>query len=140
MGSWAFSPLYSGVTFGMMALVPLYPTGRYGINVLDSGTLLTAQGGAAITLSILSALALRRTGHRPPLYVGSTVIVIGMLLLAFNPLPGVPPYGRLAGSAFLVGAGTGIINPASRNAGLQLAPDQAQHLPLYGRCACSWAQ
>jgi Na+/melibiose symporter-like transporter len=34
----------------------------------------------------------------------------------------------LAGSAFLVGAGTGMINPASRNAGLQLAPEQASTL------------
>jgi EmrB/QacA subfamily drug resistance transporter len=120
--------LYSGVTFGMMALVPLYATDRYGISVLDSGTLLTAQGAAAITVSILSALALRRTGHRPPLYVGGTFIVIGMLLLALKPFAGVPPYGWLAGSAFLVGAGTGMINPASRNAGLQLAPNQASTL------------
>jgi len=34
----------------------------------------------------------------------------------------------LAGSAFLVGVGTGMINPASRNAGLQLAPGQAPTL------------
>ena len=120
--------LYSGVTFGMMALVPLYATDRYGITVLDSGTLLTAQGAAAITVSVLAALALRRTGHRPPLYVGSIFIVIGMLTLAFNPPAGVAPYEWLAVAAFLVGAGTGMINPASRNAGLQLALDQASTL------------
>lgn len=120
--------LYSGVTFGMVALVPLYATNRYGINALDSGTLLTAQGAAAITLSILAALALRRTGHRPPLYLGSAAIIIGMLLLALSPVAGIPPYGWLAGSAFLIGIGTGMINPASRNAGLQLAPGQASTL------------
>jgi EmrB/QacA subfamily drug resistance transporter len=120
--------LYSGVTFGMVTLVPLYATNRYGINALDSGTLLTAQGAAAITLSVLAALALRRTGHRPPLYVGSAVIIIAMLLLARSPIAGIPPYGWLAGSAFLVGIGTGMINPASRNAGLQLAPGQASTL------------
>jgi len=120
--------LYSGVTFGMVALIPLYATNRYGISALGSGTLLTAQGAAAITLSILAALALRRTGHRPPLYVGSAAIIIGMLLLALSPVAGIPPYGWLAGSAFLVGAGTGMINPASRNAGLQLAPGQASTL------------
>jgi EmrB/QacA subfamily drug resistance transporter len=120
--------LYSGVTFGMVALVPLYATNRYGFNVLDSGTLLSAQGAAAIALSILAALALRRTGHRPPLYVGSAVIVIGMLLLALSPPAGIPPYGWLTGAAFLVGVGSGMINPASRNAGLQLAPDQASTL------------
>jgi EmrB/QacA subfamily drug resistance transporter len=119
---------YSGVTFGMVALIPLYATNRYGINALNSGTLLMAQGGAAITLSILAALALRRTGHRLPLYVGSAVIIIGMLLLAVSPVAGIPPYGWLAGSAFLIGVGTGMINPASRNAGLQLAPKQAATL------------
>jgi MFS family permease len=120
--------LYSGVTFGMLALVPLYATNRYGIGTLDSATLLTAQGAAAITLSILSALALRRTGHRPPLYLGCVVIISGILLLATGPVAAIPPYGWLAGSAFLVGAGTGMINPASRNAGLQLAPEQASTL------------
>jgi MFS family permease len=120
--------LYSGVTFGMASLVPLYATNRYGITALGSGTLLTAQGAAAITLSILAALALRRTGHRRPLYVGSAVIITGMLLLGLSPVAGIPPYWWLAGSAFLVGVGTGMINPASRNAGLQLAPGQASTL------------
>jgi len=120
--------LYSGVTFGMVALVPLYATNRYGFDALDSGTLLSAQGVAAIAMSILGALALRRTGHRPPLYAGSAVIVIGMLLLALRPPGGIPPYGWLAGASFLVGVGSGMINPASRNAGLQLAPDQASTL------------
>jgi len=120
--------LYSGVTSGMVTLVPLYATNRYGINALNSGTLLTAQGAAAITLSILAALALRRTGHRLPLYVGGGGITIGMLLLALSPVAEIAPYGWLAGSAFLVGAGIGMINPASRNAGLQLAPGQASTL------------
>jgi MFS family permease len=49
-------------------------------------------------------------------------IASGMLLLAFRPSAAIPPYVWLTGSAFLVGAGAGAINPASRNAGLQLAP------------------
>ena len=59
--------LYGGVSSGVMALVPLYAASRYGINALDSGTLLIAQGVAAIILSVAAAFALRRTGHRPPL-------------------------------------------------------------------------
>jgi EmrB/QacA subfamily drug resistance transporter len=120
--------LFGGVTYGVVALIPLYATNRYGMNALDSGTLLIAQGVATIILSVLAALALRRTGHRPPLYVGAVVIVIGLLLLALSPVAGIPPYAWLAGSAFLVGAGAGVINPASRNAGLQLAPEQASTL------------
>jgi MFS family permease len=34
----------------------------------------------------------------------------------------------LAGAAFLVGAGNGAMNPASRNAGLQLAPEHSSML------------
>jgi MFS family permease len=71
---------------------------------------------------------LRRTGYRRPLYVGAAVIVIGMLLLALRPVAGIPPYAWLAGSAFLVGLGRGANNPASRNAGLQLAPEHASTL------------
>lgn len=120
--------IYGGVTFGVVALLPLYAATRYGISTLDSGTLLTAQGIAAALLSIASALALRRTGHRPLLYTGSVIIAIGIFLLAIHPAAGIPPYGWLAGSAFLVGAGSGAINPPSRNAGLQLAPERAATL------------
>ena len=117
--------LYGGVTSGVVALVPLYASNRYDLNALDSGTLLIAQGAAAIMLSVAAAFALRRTGYRRPLYAGAGVIVIGMLLLALRPVAGIAPYAWLAGAAFLVGLGRGANNPASRNAGLQLAPEQA---------------
>ncbi|HET9973426.1 MAG TPA: MFS transporter, partial [Streptosporangiaceae bacterium] len=120
--------IFSGVTFGMVALIPLYATNRYHIGALGSGTLLIAQGAAAILLSIAAALALRRTGHRPLLYAGTIVIAVGMTLLALSPIAGIPPYAWLAGSAFLIGVGSGTINPPSRNAGLQLAPEHSSTL------------
>jgi MFS family permease len=51
-----------------------------------------------------------------------------MLLLAVGPHFGISPYVWLACAAFLVGAGGGMLNPASRNAGLQLAPQQSSTL------------
>jgi len=120
--------IYGGITLGAVALIPLYAANRYNMNALSSGTLLIAQGSAAIALSIIGALALRRTGYRLPLYVGGAVIAIGLLLLAFRPIVAIPAYAWLAGSAFLIGAGAGTINPASRNAGLQLAPERASIL------------
>jgi MFS family permease len=123
-----FNGLYGGVTSGVVALIPLYARNRYGINALDSGTLLIAQGAAAIMLSIAAAFALRRTGYRLPLYVGGVATATGMLLLALSPVAGIPPYAWLAGSAFLVGVGRGANNPASRNAGLQLAPEYSSTL------------
>jgi fucose permease len=120
--------IYGGVTSGVVALIPLYARNRYAINALDAGTLLIAQGAAAIMLSIVAAFTLRRTGYRPPLYLGAVVTAIGMLLLALSPDAGIPPYAWLAGSAFLIGIGRGTNNPASRNAGLQLAPEHASTL------------
>ncbi len=120
--------LYGGVTSGVIALVPLYAMNRYDISALNSGTLLIAQGAAAILISIAAVFALRRTGYRQPLYAGAVVIAIGMGLLALHPVAGIPPYAWLAGSAFLVGLGRGVNNPASRNAGLQLAPEHASTL------------
>jgi EmrB/QacA subfamily drug resistance transporter len=117
--------LYGGVTAGVVALVPLYATNRYGINALNSGTLLIAQGAAAIILSVAATFALRRTGYRWPLYVGGAVTAAGTLLLAVGPVAGISPYAWLSGSALLIGAGRGVNNPASRNAGLQLAPQHA---------------
>lgn len=117
--------LYGGVTGGVIALVPLYAWNRYGINELHSGTLLIAQGAASIVFSVAAAFALRRTGYRLPLYGGGTVIAAGMLLLALRPAAAIPPYVWLAGACLLIGIGRGANNPASRNAGLQLAPEQS---------------
>jgi MFS family permease len=120
--------LYGGVSSGVIALVPLYASNRYDISALSSGTLLIAQGAAAILMSIAAVFALRRTGYRPPLYAGAALIIIGILLLALSPAAGIAPYVWLAGSAFLIGLGRGVNNPASRNAGLQLAPEHASTL------------
>jgi EmrB/QacA subfamily drug resistance transporter len=116
--------LYGGAVAGMLALVPLYAVDRYRISVLGSGTLLTAEGIAVIVASSLAAMGLRRTGYRWPLYIGSTCCAIGLAGLAVHPTA-VSPYAWLATSACVIGLGTGLSSPASRNAGLQLAPDQS---------------
>ena len=119
--------LYGGAVAGMLALVPLYAVDRYHISVLGSGTLLTAEGIAVITLSSLATIGLRRTGYRWPLYIGSACTAVGITGLAIHPA-GLSPYVWLAMSACVVGAGTGVASPASRNAGLQLAPNQSAAL------------
>jgi hypothetical protein len=120
----AINILYGGGVAGMLALVPLYAVDRYHISALGSGTLLTAEGVAVIVLASLASMQLRRTGYRMPLYVGSVVTAIGIAGLAFRP-GGISPYLWLAMTACVIGLGTGFSSPASRNAGLQLAPDQS---------------
>lgn len=120
--------IFGGVANGAMALLPLFAVNRYGMDALTSGSLLVSQGAAAIALSLAAAFVLRRTGHRLPVYVGGAVIAAGTLLIALPPPAGIAPIHWLVGAAFLVGAGRGTINPASRNAGLQLAPEHSSTL------------
>jgi hypothetical protein len=123
-----FNVLYGGVCSGAVALVPLYAANRYGIGALGSATLLVAQGGASIVLSIVASMVLRLTGYRLPLYVGGGIIATGAILLALPATGGILPNVWLAGGTFLIGVGSGIVNPAGRNAGLMLAPENASTL------------
>lgn len=120
--------IFGGISIGAITLIPLYAINRYEMSVLDSGMLLIAQGIAAVMLSLACTLAIRRTGYRTPLYIGGTIIALGMALLALPPAFGLSPFAWLVSTAFLVGVGTGSVNPASRNAGLQLAPESAATL------------
>lgn len=116
--------LYAGAGTGLIALLPWYATTRYGIDTFGSGTVLAAEGVASIVLSTLGALLLRRTGYRMPLYVTAVFVVIGVIGLALPP-QGMSAYLWLSLAATLIGIGLGFASPASRNAGLQLVPDQA---------------
>jgi EmrB/QacA subfamily drug resistance transporter len=119
--------LYGGAVAGLLALVPLYAVDRYHISALGSGTVLTAEGVAVIALSTLAAMALRRTGYRWPMYIGSALTAVGVAGLAIHP-GGLSPYAWLGLTACVIGIGTGLSSPASRNAGLQLAPDRSAAL------------
>jgi EmrB/QacA subfamily drug resistance transporter len=119
--------LYGGFLAGMISLVPLYATNRYGIDALGSGTLLTGEGIAVIVMASLAAFALRRTGYRGPLYVGAVGAALGMVLLAVSPVQ-LTPWMWLAAATCVVGISSGWSGPASRNAGLQLAPEQSSSL------------
>lgn len=110
---------------GLLALVPVYAITRYGISPLAAGTLLTGEALGLILMSGLGVLWLRRSGYRLPIYVGTIAMVIGVFGLAYTP-PGFSPYMWLVGVTCLIGLGAGLLSPASRNAGLQLAP---QHAP-----------
>lgn len=116
-----------GIVEGAVALVPLYAAMRYGLSALESGILLTAQGAAVITSSSLAALGLRHTGYRMPIRIGLGAAALGICALAVPP-PGMPAWVWLAGATMVVGIGAGLMSPASRNAGLQLAPANAPTL------------
>lgn len=118
-----FNVLFGATALGFGALVPLYAQDRYGINSLSAGTLLTARAVGMICVAALAVFALRRTGYRAPLIVGSCVVAAGLVLMSLAPV-GVSPFDWLALAAGITGVGVGLSVPASNNASLQLAPTQ----------------
>ena len=116
--------LYGAATVGLAALVPLYAQNRFGIATLQSGTLLTAQAVGTIFAAALAVLTMRRTGYRRPIFTGLLVIAAGLGAMALGP-HGMGTYAWLAVAAGVVGIGQGTAVPATNNASLQLAPDQA---------------
>ncbi len=116
-----------GMVIGLVALVPLYAATRYHIPALASGTLLTAEGAAFIVVSTIATMALRHSGYRLPVAAGTGVIMLGIVALAVNP-GWMSPYAWLVVATSIVGAGAGLSSPATRNAGLQLAPQNAPTL------------
>ena len=120
--------IHTGMVIGGASLIPFYAVSRYGISELHSGTLLVVEGIASVVLSVIMSIYLRRTGYRMPLYFGAFILAIGVGLLSFTPLFGISPYGWLSMSTFLIGFGFGVMGPAARNAGIQLAPAQSANL------------
>lgn len=120
--------VHTGMVIGSASLIPFYAVNRYGISELNSGILLVLEGSASVVMSVIMSIYLRRTGYRIPLYVGSMILVLGLALLFFEPLFSISPFIWLSISTFFIGFGFGIMSPAARNAGIQLAPEQSANL------------
>lgn len=120
--------LFGGAAIGFAALVPLYAEERYHLDPLAAGTLLTARAVGMICIAALAVLTLRRLGHRLPMLMGFSVLVVGLVLMALPPPSGMSGYLWLSISAGITGIGMGMAVPASNNAGLQLAPEQIASL------------
>jgi EmrB/QacA subfamily drug resistance transporter len=116
--------LYGSAVLGFAPLIPLYAQDRYGLPTLAAGTLLTARALGMITTAGLSVFLLRRTGYRWPIAVGFALSAAGLAATAVSPHL-LSTYAWLAVTTGLCGIGMGISTPASNNATLQLAPDQA---------------
>lgn len=120
--------VHAGMVIGCNSLIPLYAVSRFGISDLRSGTLLVANGIASVVLSTILSIEIKKTGYRPPLYIGTVILALGVGLLFFEPHFGLDPYIWLMISSFLIGIGFGVMSPASRNAGIQLAPEQSANI------------
>jgi EmrB/QacA subfamily drug resistance transporter len=118
----AINLMYGAITLGFGALVPLYAEERFGLPVLQAGTLLTARAIGMILIAGLATFALRRTGYRLPMVIGYSVVIVG--LVGLSVVPGAAsPYWWLSAAGAITGVGMGLATPASNNATLHLAPE-----------------
>jgi EmrB/QacA subfamily drug resistance transporter len=116
--------LYGSAVLGFAPLIPLYAENRYRLPPLQAGTLLTARAVGMIATAGLAVYLLRRTGYRWPMATGFALTAVGLIATAASP-HGLSPYAWLAAATAICGVGMGISTPASNNATLQLAPDDA---------------
>ena len=120
--------IQTGMTIGGISLIPLYAVSRYGISELHSGTLLVGEGLASVVMSVIMSIYLRRTGYRLPIYIGSIILALAFALLSLQPLFGITNFVWVFTTVLLIGFGLGVMSPAARNAGIQLAPEEAASL------------
>lgn len=120
--------IYSGMVIGAISLVPLYAVNRYGLSEFNSGIILVAEGIASVVLSTIMSMLIRRTGYRKPIFVGTSILTVGIALLAVTPPTWLSPMSWLMVATFIIGVGFGIMSPAGRNAGIQLAPEQSANI------------
>jgi len=115
--------LWGFAGWGMATLVPLYAEDRFRLRALGAGSLLSARAVTMCVVGFIAAMWLRRSGYRLPMYIGYAFTAGGMVMMSFGPR-GIGPFGWLAIAAGITGIGNGFASPASRNAGLQLVPDE----------------
>jgi EmrB/QacA subfamily drug resistance transporter len=122
---------FGAAALGFFSFVPYYAVIRYHLSAFESGAVLTPRALTVVTASVLSSMYVIRLGYRLPMLVGMLLVVVSLLLLArdwpslqLGPLE-IQGFWQLAGLLAIGGAGMGISNPASNNASLELAPQQA---------------
>ena len=125
-----FNLFYGTAALGVMNFIPLFATTVYGMTTLQSGIILTPRSAGMMLASIVTALNLPKWGYRKPMVIGTTVIIVSLCLLGFQPsgfnISGIHLSGAVIIGAilFLAGVGMGITAPAANNACIDLMPDR----------------
>ena len=116
--------LFGAFAIGTTALLPLYAQDHYGIDALESGSLLSLRALGMASMTGLAVMMLHRTGYRRPIVAGIVVVATGLGLISIDPGGGITPYLWLSLAAGITGLGMGVAMPAANNATLHLAPGQ----------------
>ncbi|MBI2854703.1 MAG: MFS transporter [Chloroflexi bacterium] len=122
--------VFGGFIHITSSLIPLFAVSVYGLSTAGSGFALTPKSVASLSATIVTSLLLRRWGYRIPMLLGCLIIAASLLLLVAG-VTQISPWGASLGGVgpllvilFVAGLGSGIANPASNNACIELMPDK----------------
>jgi EmrB/QacA subfamily drug resistance transporter len=126
-----YNLVYGMGIFSVMSFVPYYAETKFFMTPAETGRLLTPRSIMMIVMSTVASVWLLKYGYRWPMVVGTSIVVVGLLVLGFlseglrvGPVE-VGPFVMIAVSMMLAGFGMGTAAPASNNAGIALLPRQA---------------
>jgi EmrB/QacA subfamily drug resistance transporter len=125
-----YNMIFGAGVFAIFSFVPLYATSVHKLSTLISGVILTPRSLGMIPASAVTSFLLKRWGYRRPMLLGLIIISFATILLGQGlelwRMIGV--HLRAAGVVsflmFIAGIGTGIANPASNNACIELMPEK----------------
>ena len=125
-----YNVIFGVGSLAVFSFVPLYATSVHQLSTLMSGVILTPRSLGIIITSAITSFLLRRLGYRLPMVVGLVTISLSIILLG----QGLPLWkmmgidsgmvGILSCLLLIAGLGTGIANPASNNACIELMPEK----------------
>jgi EmrB/QacA subfamily drug resistance transporter len=122
--------MFGFVALGFFSLIPYYATLAYGMTAEQNGLLLTPRSISMIVVSAITSLFIIRSRYRAPMIAGLIIMSLGLFLLSRGyhdiALFGLD-FQNLALLSVIValgGIGSGIANPASNNAILDLMPEK----------------
>ena len=126
-----YNLVYGMGIFSVMSFVPYYAETKFFMTPAQTGLLLTPRSIMMIVMSTVASVWLLKYGYRWPMVAGTSIVVVGLLVLGFlsegvsvGPVV-VGPFAVIALSMMLAGFGMGTAAPASNNAGIALLPRQA---------------
>ena len=122
---------FGAAAFGFSSFMPYYAVVKFGMRHRQSGAVLTPRAIAMIVVSTVASLYVIRLGYRLPMMGGMALVLTSLLLLGQGwtevHIGGVTlrASGCWPRSSAFGGVGMGLAAPASSNAGLDLAPQEA---------------
>ena len=125
---------FGAASFGFFSFVPYYAVTKFGLTTQQSGTVITPRALLMIATSTLASIFLIKLGYRLPMLIGMALVMTSLVLLGLGQtsvqIGGVTLQGfwLMAGIVSFSGIGMGLAAPASNNAALDLAPQQAAEL------------